>query len=72
MSFRVALRETAILASCIKQFAHRRRLDTPHAVEVADLESDPPLLEQYTVGVEETELRIANVRCLGSHSVETL
>src|SRR5271169_70410 len=69
-SFRVALRDTAILASRIKQVARRRRPDTPHAVQVADFKGNPPLLEEHTVGVEQTELGVVNVRCLGSHSVE--
>ena|SRR5208282_1054137 len=69
-SFRVALRETTILATRIKQDAHRRGLDTPRAVEVSNLKGGPPLLEEHTVGVEQTEIGIVNVRCLGSDSVE--
>src|SRR5208337_5265240 len=59
-----------ILASCITQVAHRRGLDTPDAVEVADFKRDPPLLEEHTVSVEEAELGVVNVRCLGRDSVE--
>src|SRR5271165_7036726 len=70
MSFRVALRETAILATRIKQVAYRCGLHTSRAVEVSNLKGDLPLLEQHTIGVEETELRIVNVGCLGSYSVQ--
>src|SRR5271165_1779120 len=69
-SFRVASRHQAVFATGIKQVAHRCGLDTPHAVEGADFEGDLPLLEQHTIGVEETELRIVNVGCLGSYSVQ--
>src|SRR5271165_316621 len=69
-SFRVASRHQAVFATGIKQVPHRRGLDTPDAVEVADFKRDPPLLEEHTVSVEEAELGVVNMRCLRSHTVE--
>src|SRR5437016_12081962 len=60
-SFRVALCKAAILPSRINQLAHRSWPDAPSTVEASDFESDSPLLEQHTVGVEQAELRIVDM-----------
>src|SRR5271166_1910584 len=69
-SFWVTLRQAAILATRIKQVAYRRGLYTSRAVAISNLKCDPPLLEQHTIGVQETELRVVDVRCLGGHTVQ--
>ena len=57
-------------ASRIKQVAHRSWPDAPCTVEVSNFKSDSPLSEQHTVGVEETELGIVDMRCFRGHAVQ--
>src|SRR6266700_3516306 len=69
-SFRIALRQVAILTSRMKQVGHRSWANAPRAVEVSDFESDSPLLEQHAIGVEKTEFGIVNVRCFRCDPVQ--
>src|SRR5882672_495485 len=69
-SFRITLRQVAILTSRMKQLGHRSWANAPSAVEVSDFESDSPLLEQHAIGVEKTEVGIVNVRCFRCNPVQ--
>src|SRR6266478_8648948 len=69
-SFRIALRQVAILTSRIKQVGHRSWPDAPSTVEVSDFESDSPLLEQNAIGVEKTELGVVDVRCFRGDTIQ--
>src|SRR5712692_6234548 len=60
----------AIRTSCIKQVGHRSWPDAPSTVEVADFESDSPLLEQHAIGVEKTELGVVDVRCFRGDPIQ--
>src|SRR5258706_16392177 len=69
-SFRIALRQVAILTSRMKQVGHRSWANAPSAVEVSDFESDSPLLEQHAIGVEKTELGVVDVRCFRGDPIQ--